>query len=162
MNNKGMSLIEVSISVLVAMFGMSIFTFFVLSSKKHTVQVDNSLVLKQVLTDNLIELKGLLVSDLTPIGSCLYRRYNLDKSFISESLVNVSNTKCPPPAPVQNEIQVAWQTEDTTAINASFSSPFLKLPKYSDTLRKITISAWGVGDNESKKQIHNEIVIFRR
>ncbi|MGZ3827038.1 MAG: type IV pilus modification PilV family protein [Bdellovibrio sp.] len=162
LNSKGMTLIEVLLAVGISIVGVSVFLSFVLLSRKHVVHVDRSITLKEILTDNVIELKGLQVTDLTPMDKCLVRVYKADKSFISESEVSLADGKCPQPSIANDQIYIGWQMEPADSIAATFSSSNLKLPKYSDTLRKVTLQVWGWMDGEGKTQFNNQVVIFKR
>ncbi|MDG0814965.1 type II secretion system protein [Bdellovibrio svalbardensis] len=162
MNSRGMTLIEVMLAIGISVIGVSVFLFFVLSSRKHVTHVDRSIILKEILTDNVIELKGLQIADLTPMGQCLMRVYKADKTFVSESQVSLVSGKCPAPNIVDNQIYIGWQMEPGSTIDATFSSSGLKLPKYSDTLRKVTLQVWGWSDAEGKTQLNSQVVIFKR
>ncbi len=162
MNNRGMTLIEVMLAIGISVIGVSVFLFFVLSSRKNVTHFDPSIVLKEILTDNVIELKGLQITDLTPMGKCLIRIYKGDKTFISESQVDLVDDKCPSPSITNNQIYIGWQMEPASTIEANFSVSNLKLPKYSDTLRKVTLQVWGWNDSEGKTQLNSQVVIFKR
>lgn len=162
LNSRGMTLIEVMLAIGISIVGVTVFLSFVLMSRKHVSHVDRSIILKEILTDNVIELKGLQVSDLTPMDKCFIRIYKADKTFISESEVSLSDGECPEPSLTNNQIYVGWQMEPADTIDATFSSPNLKLPKYSDALRKVTLQVWGWMDGEGKTQFNNQVVIFKR
>ncbi|WP_413570476.1 type II secretion system protein [Bdellovibrio sp. HCB117] len=162
MNSRGMTLIEVLMAIGISVIGVSIFLFFVLTSRKHVTHVDRAIVLKELLTDNVIELKGLQIGDIVPIGKCLMRIYKTDKTFVSESVVDLNSSECPEPSLAANQVFVGWEVLPASSIDASFSSSSLKLPKYSDTLRKVTLKVWGWSDGEGKTILTNQIVIFKR
>ncbi|WP_246845193.1 type II secretion system protein [Bdellovibrio sp. NC01] len=162
LNKRGMTLIEVLLAIGISVVGVSIFLFFVLSSRKHVSHVDRSIILKEVLTDNVIELKGLQIADLAPIGKCFMRTYKADKTFVSETTVDLNSGACPQPDLTQNMIYIGWGMQPASDIDASFSSSSLKLPKYSDTLRKVTMQVWGWSDGEGKTIVNSQIVIFKR
>ncbi|WP_413944113.1 type II secretion system protein J [Bdellovibrio sp. HCB-162] len=161
-NTKGMTLVEVMAALAISMVSVSVFLFLTLSNRNHKSQVDHSTLLKEILTNNVIELKGLQYSDLPPLGRCLYRTYNFQGNFISETLVSGTSEMCGVSNPQENEIQIVWQTTNAGSGDATFSTNSLKLPVYSDYLRKVVLHVRAQNKGAGQSLLHSQMTIFKR
>lgn len=156
MKNAGFTFVEVLIATAISIVGASLFFFFVLNVRTHKSDVDFTLHVKELLTDNVVEAKGTDFASLPTTSQCLVRTYNLQKEFVSETLLN--STPCPTPNLDPAQIQVMWEVSGADSISADFSSSGLKLP--STKVAKITFHAWSYGNNKNLSR--SQIVIFKR
>lgn len=161
-NEKGMSLIEVLAAVAISVISVSVFLYISLSTRTHKSQVDHSTLLKEILTNNVIELKGLQYSDLPPLDACLLRSYNFQGTFLSESQVKGTSELCGIANPSENEIQIIWQTANASDSDASFDSPALKLPTHADYLRKVTLHVRAINKGSGRNILQSQMTIFKR
>ncbi|WP_413291218.1 type II secretion system protein [Bdellovibrio sp. HCB337] len=157
---KGFSLIEVILAAAISIVGATICFFFIQSVRTHKSQVDQTLSVKEVMADNVVEVKGAQNEDLPAPGECLIRTYTNKKVFISESTITAS--PCPSPTLTTTQMQIVWEVAPTTAIVANFSSPSLKLPNYAKMLKQITIHSWSYNDAQKLNLTHGQIVIFKK
>lgn len=157
-----MTLVEVMAAVAISMVSVSVFLFLTLSNRNHKSQVDHSTLLKEILTNNVIELKGLQYADLPALGTCLQRTYNFQGTFLSETRVNGTSEMCGIGNPSENEIQIIWQTMNAGSGDASFSASSLKLPVYSDYLRKVVLHVRAINKGSGQNILHSQMTIFKR
>ncbi|WP_413613170.1 type IV pilus modification PilV family protein [Bdellovibrio sp. HCB-110] len=160
-NTRGMSLVEVMAAIAISMASVSVFLYLTLSNRNHKSQVDHSTLLKEILTNNVIELKGLQYADLPPLGKCLYRTYNFQGTFLTETQVNGTSEMCGIAGPQENEIQIIWQTMNAGSADATFSTSNLKLPVYSDYLRKVVLHVRAINKGNGQN-LHSQMTIFKR
>lgn len=159
-NQRGFTFVEVLITTAISVVGASLFFFFAQQVRTHKSGVDFSLSVKELLADNIIEIKGAEMADMPPSTSCLVRLYTNKKVFISESLVNSST--CPTGSIKKDQFQIMWEIKDTQNVSATFHTPGLKLPERNNPLRQITVHAWSYRDPTKASMDHNQIVIFKR
>lgn len=159
-NKLGFTFVEVLITTAISIVGASLFFFFVQQVRTHKSGVDYSLSVKELLADNIIEIKGAELVNLPDSTKCLVRTYTNKKVFVSEALVNTK--PCPSPTIGKDQVQIMWETKDSKDIAATFSSTGLKLPTNSNPLRQITVHAWSYHDPTKTSMDHNQIVIFKR
>lgn len=159
-NKSGFTFVEVLITTAISVVGASLFFFFAQQVRTHKSGVDYSLSVKELLADNIIEIKGSELINLPSSAQCLVRTYTNKKVFVSENVVATS--PCPTPNINKDQFQIMWEVKDTDDIVASFSSPGLKLPESSNPLRQIIVHAWSYRDPTKTAMDHNQIVIFKR
>lgn len=158
---KGFSIIEILIAIAISFIASLLFLKLVGMNQLFKSEVDQSQFLKELLLYNTIELKSTEVKDLPAPGKCLYRSYNQKGDFISETTFTSTEDDCGQGQPGPLEIQVFWLIEGTSSIAATFSSPSLKFPKYTDSLKKVTLTAKSL-QKGSTKLLWNQVVIFKR
>lgn len=161
-NQYGMTLIEVIVAIAISMISLTVLLQLTLSNRTHKSEVDRSIILKEVLTNNAIELKGRSVTDIPDPGNCLVRTYNYQTEFQSETIQPGNPPLCGLEEPSKDRIQVVWEVEPASSINADFSSASLKLPKYSNTLKKVTLHVRGFSSGAGARLIHNQVTLFKR
>jgi prepilin-type N-terminal cleavage/methylation domain-containing protein len=158
-NKSGFTLVEVLVCMAISIIGASMFFFFVQQVRTHKSGVDYSLSVKELLADNVVEVKGSELVDLPSSTQCLVRTYTNKKVFVSED--RVATNPCPPPTLNKDQFQIMWEVKDTSSIVVNFSSG-LKLPANSNPLRQIIVHAWGYRDPAKSNVDHNQIVIYKR
>lgn len=159
-NKSGFTFVEVLITTAISVVGASLFFFFAQQVRTHKSGVDYSLSVKELIADNIIEIKGSELVNLPSSAQCLVRTYTNKKVFVSENVIAAS--PCPAPNINKDQFQIMWEVKDTDDIVASFSSPGLKLPEKENPLRQIIVHAWSYRDPTKTSMDHNQIVIFKR
>ncbi|MNL06288.1 hypothetical protein D3C87_1269210 [compost metagenome] len=159
-NKSGFTFVEVLITTAISIVGASLFFFFAQQVRTHKSGVDYSLSVKELIADNIIEIKGSELVDLPSSAQCLVRIYTNKKVFVSQNIV--ATNPCPAPSISKDQFQIMWEVKDTNNIAASFNSTGLKLPEGSNPLRQITVHAWSYRDPTKAAMDHNQIVIFKR
>lgn len=159
-NQHGMTLVEALVAAAISIVGASLCFFFIQNVRTHKSGVDGSLMVKEVLADNVVEVKGTTIIDLPEPGQCKRRLYTDKKEFISEETLNT--VPCPTPEIALNQMMIAWEVALPTAINATFSISSMKLPTASTSLKQVTVHSWGHTDPGKSNLSHNQIVIFRK
>ena len=162
LNNSGMTLVEVLVAIGISLISLTVLMQLTLSNRTHKSEVDRSIVLKEILTNNAIELKGRAVTEIPLPGNCIVRTYNYQTEFQNEVTQAGSPPLCGLAEPSKDTIQVVWEVEPASSINADFSSPSLKLPKYSNTLKKVTLHVRGYSSGAGARLIHNQVTLFKR
>lgn len=157
---NGFTFIEVLLTTAISIIGASLLFYFVQNVRTHKSGVDESIVVKELLADNIVEAKGAKSEDLPTLSQCLVRVYTNKKEFVSETMV-ASNT-CPEPSIQKNQIQIMWSICAASSITANFSTTTLKLPSDTMSLKKIVFHAWSYSDPRKEQLTQNQIVIFRR
>ncbi len=156
-----MSLLETLAAIAISVIAVSVLLKLTLSNRVHKSEVERSIVLKEILTNNAIELKGATIDSIPAPGNCLIRTYNIQGEFQSETTQAGPPPACEVSEPETNQIQIVWEVEPTSAISASFSSESLKLPQHSNTLRKVTLHVRGHVSG-CARLIHNQLTLFKR
>lgn len=159
-NKSGFTFVEVLITTAISVVGASLFFFFAQQVRVHKSGVDYSLSVKELLADNIIEIKGSEMTDIPTASQCLIRTYTNKKVFVSETLSNVH--PCPSGSITKDQFQIMWEVKNTSDITASFNNSGLKLPEHTNPLRQITVHAWSYRDPTKTSMDHNQIVIFKR
>jgi hypothetical protein len=159
-NNRGMTLVESLVAAAISIAGASLCFFFIQQVKTHKAGVDHSLLVKEALADNVVEVKGTALEDLPNPGQCKRRLYTDQKDFISEETINAN--PCPNPTLSRNQMMIAWEVAPSSVISANFSVSSLKLPDLSSKLKQVTVHSWGFEDAQKNSLTHNQIVIFRK
>nr|BFD68993.1 hypothetical protein HAGR004_40150 [Bdellovibrio sp. HAGR004] len=162
LNNLGMTLIEVLGAVAISLISLTVLMQLTLSNRTHKSGIDRSIVFKEVLTNNAIELKGASVDDIPLPGNCIVRTYDFQINFKDQSNVSGSPPACGVALPGNNTIQVIWEVEPAASIQADFSSSSLKLPKYSNSLKKVNIYVRGYPNGTGGQLIQNQVTLFKR
>jgi hypothetical protein len=155
-----MTLVESLVAAAISIAGASLCFFFLQHVKTHKSGVDHSLIVKEALADNVVEVKGTAVGDLPAAGQCKRRLYSDRKDFISEETITAN--PCPKPTLESNQMMIAWEVAPSSVIDANFSVSSLKLPSVSTSLKQVTIHSWGYEDAKKVSLSHNQIVIFRK
>lgn len=160
LNKSGFTLIEVLVATAISVIGTSLFFFFAQQVRTHKSGVDYSLSVKELLADNVIEVKGSELVDLPTSTQCLVRTYTNKKVFVSENLV--SYNPCPAPTADKHQFQIMWEVKDTDHVVAEFNTTRLKLPQHSNPLREVIVHAWSFRDPNKTAMDHSQIVIYKR
>lgn len=160
-SNRGMTFIEVLVTAAISVVGASLLFFFVQKVRTHKSGVDGSLIVKEAMADNIVEIKGAALTDLPMPATCLVRTYLNNKDFISEQILNYN---CPSPSVERGKFKVMWEVEPTTAAaeGVTFVPTTLELPSTTNPLRKITVHSWFYRSPAAMTIEHNQIVIFKR
>ncbi len=156
-----MTIMEVLVAIAVSMICVTVYLQMTLSNRTHRSQVDKSIFLKEVLTNNVIEAKTLNITDIPLAGECLIRLYNNLGIFQSENKVSGGGPLCGASTPSQNQIQIVWEVRPSTEIDATFDNPSLKMPQYSNTLKKIILHVRGYS-SQGGLFVQNQITVFKR
>lgn len=161
---SGMTFIEVLVTLAISMISTSAFLFLVMQNRTHKAQIDHSALMKEILTNNVIEARGLNFADLPAADTCVQRDYDVWGAFQSEAKVTSAGTMCGIPEPGLGVIQVVWTSVKATTTDGNFSDPALKIPTYTDSLRKVTlhVRAKNKSDKAGAEVIHRQITIFKR
>jgi prepilin-type N-terminal cleavage/methylation domain-containing protein len=159
-SKSGFTFIEVLVATVISVIGASVFFFFAQQARTHKSGVDYSLSVKELLADNVIEVKGAELVDLPSSTQCLVRTYTNKKLFISETMI--ATNPCPAAMANKDQFQIMWEVKDTNAIVATFNTSGLKLPVHSNPLRQIIVHAWSYRDPNKAAMDHNQIVIYKR
>lgn len=159
-NKSGFTFVEVLITTAISVVGASLFFFFAQQVRTHKSGVDYSLSVKELMADNVIEIKGAEMANLPTSSQCLVRTYTNKKVFVSENIVNSST--CPTSSISKDQFQIMWEIKDTDDIDVDFSTTGLKLPESTNPLRQIIVHAWSYRDPTKSSMDHNQIVIFKR
>ena len=160
LNNYGFTFVEVLITTAISVVGASLFFFFAQQVRTHKSGVDYSLSVKELLADNVIEIKGAELVNLPTSAQCLIRTYTNKKVFVSESIV--ATRPCPASTINKDQFQIMWEVKDTDDIEVDFSTSGLKLPENSNPMRQIIVHAWSYRDPTKTSMDHSQIVIFKR
>jgi hypothetical protein len=160
-SNRGMTFIEVLVTAAISIVGASLLFFFVQKVRTHKSGVDGSLIVKEAMADNIVEIKGASLADLPEPATCLVRTYQNNKTFVSEQLLNYT---CSSVSVERGKFKVMWEVESTTAAaeGITFQPTTLELPTTTDPLRKITVHSWFYRSPAAITVDHNQIVIFKR
>lgn len=159
-NQHGMTIIEALVAAAISIIGASLCFFFIQNVRTHKSGVDGSLMVKEVLADNVVEVKGTAIIDLPDPGQCKRRIYTDKKEFVSEETLNT--VPCPTPDIAINQMMIAWEVALPSAINANFNISTMKLPTASTSLKQVTVHSWGHTDPNRNNLSHDQIVIFRK
>lgn len=162
LSNQGMTLIEVLAALAISIVSVTVLMQLTLSNRTHKSDVDRSIVFKEVLTNNAIELKGASVDDIPDPGNCIVRTYDFQINFKDEIKVSGPPPACGVALPGNSTIQVVWEVEPAANIQADFSSSGLKLPKYSNSLKKVNIYVRGYPNGTGGQLIQNQVTLFKR
>jgi prepilin-type N-terminal cleavage/methylation domain len=160
LQQRGFTFIEVLITTAISVVGASLFFFFAQQVRMHKSDVDYSLGVKELLADNIVEIKGAKMTDIPTASQCLIRTYTNKKVFVSETLSSTS--PCPASTIAKNQFQIMWEVKNTQGITATFSNSGLQLPTDSNPLREIIVHAWFFKNPTATSMDHNQIVIFKR
>ena len=152
--------VEVLITTAISVVGASLFFFFAQQVRTHKSGVDFSLSVKELLADNVIEVKGSELVNLPTSAQCLVRTYTNKKLFVSENIVTTN--PCPAPTIGKDQFQIMWEVKDTDDILVTFDTTGLKLPTNSNPLRQVIVHAWSYRDPNKTSMDHNQIVIYKR
>ena len=160
-SNRGMTFIEVLVTAAISIIGASLLFFFVQKVRTHKSGVDGSLIVKEAMADNIVEIKGANMADLPEPATCLVRTYLNNKDFVSEQMLNYT---CPSVSVERGKFKVMWEVEATTAAaeGVTFEPATLELPTTTNPLRKITVHSWFYRSPAALTVDHNQIVIFKR
>lgn len=159
-NKAGFTFVEVLVTTAVSIVGASLFFFFAQQVRTHKSGVDYSLSVKELLADNIIEIKGAEMANIPTASQCLIRTYTNKKVFVSETLSNTN--PCPTASISKDQFQIMWEVKNTSDVAATFNTAGLKLPVHTNPLRQITVHAWSYRDPTKSSMDHNQIVIFKR
>lgn len=161
-NPRGMTLIEILAAITISMICLTVLLQLTLNNRTHKTEIDRSMIFKDVLTNNAIEIKGSSSESLPSSGTCLIRTYNFAAEFQQEVTATTVANLCGAPEPARDAIQVIWQIEGSDTIDATFSSPNLKMPRYSNTLKKVTLHVRGFSSGASARLIHDQVSLFKK
>ncbi|AHI06523.1 hypothetical protein BDW_10115 [Bdellovibrio bacteriovorus W] len=160
-SQRGMTLIEIMIALAISVATVSVFLTMAFRNRTHKTDVDFSVLLKEVLTNNIIEVKGRGLTELPQAETCLVRVYNLRGDFISENPVSGSGDICSAAAPAKDQIQVIWKSVIAVTSDAEFQGQ-LELPTQSDTLRKVTLTVRALSRGTQDRELQHQMTVFKR
>lgn len=156
-----MTLIEVMIALAISIATVSVFLSLAFRNRTHKTDVDFSVLLKEVLTNNIIEVKGRSLPELPETERCLVRLYNLRGNFISENSTAGDGDFCGISPPEKDQIQIVWKSVVAVASDAVFHGQ-LELPTQSDTLRKVTITVRALSRGTQDRELLHQMTVFKR
>ena len=159
-NQTGLSLIEVLVAIGIAAISVGAFTQFAIMTEKSRSDVDRQRMVKETLLNNLIEIKGLPITSLPPVGNCRIRKYNPLGDFDSEAVVADISDLCGVTV-TRGHYYVLTRVQNSSSIAATFSLPAsMKLPQYSNLIYQVSLkSIWKGPDDQNFKE---EVSIFKR
>lgn len=163
MNSSGMTIVEALAAIVICTICLTAFLQLFLSGRTHRSEIDRSVALKELLSENVIELKSRPITEVPAAGKCLVRTYSLRHEFLKESVVDAGpDGPCKTDDLDPEQIEVVWWVRPSTAVEATFSSPALKLPTLSEGLKMVTLSARGYAGGGRGNQIINRVTVFKR
>jgi prepilin-type N-terminal cleavage/methylation domain-containing protein len=146
--HRGLSLVEVLVSMAIAAITIGSFTQYAILTAGSRTDVERQKRVKEILLDNLIEIKGNPISGLPPQGHCRIRKYDSLGIFISEVIANDVTLYCGLGAIPANFYFVFAKVLPASSINAVFSVPAsMKLPSYSSLIYQVNIQSFHKGNN---------------
>lgn len=161
-NERGGFLLEVL--GLVAIIGIMLFFVIdqisVWSSKRSKSNVVHNLT--DVMIRNVIEIKTRPIEKMPVTGQCLYRQYDLQGKFLSESNGPIVDGKCNLVVS-PSRIIVHWKIPKYKELTIQYSpADFLKLPKYSEALVRVDVEG-RFTDSKGRSDLKPySITLFRR
>ncbi|WII71983.1 prepilin-type N-terminal cleavage/methylation domain-containing protein [Bdellovibrio sp. 22V] len=161
-NRKGMTLVEVLVALSISMVTVGVFLYLALGNRTHKSQQDHSNLLKELLLNNVIELKGMPYTALPPAETCIIRTYDYLGNFQTETQSVSSDDYCDVASPGNGEIQVLWKIKNAANSDVSFSISGMKLPTHANFLKKVTLHARTLTKSSTPTPLHNHITIFKR
>lgn len=162
-NQSGMTLVEVLASITISLICTAAFLQLSLSNQQHRTEIDRTIALKELLTNNVIEMKSRPVASVPAAGQCLFRLYDLQARFVSEKTEPAQgNGTCKADTLAQDRIQVTWQVQAPKPSDADFSNPSLKLPQFSQAMKKVTLFVRGYARSGGGALITNQVTLFKR
>lgn len=160
-SQRGMTLIEIMIALAISVATVSVFLTLAFRNRTHKTDVDFSVLLKEVLTNNIIEVKGRGLTELPAVETCLVRLYNLRGDFISETSTTGAGDICDASVPEKNQVQIIWRSVVAVTSDAVFQGQ-LELPTQSDTLRKVTITVRAISRGTQDRELRHQMTVFKR
>lgn len=156
----GASIIEVMIlsTLLLIVFtqGMQVFS----TATNLVFHIDSVSTLRQSIMETSADLNTKNSADLPVIGKCWVRKYSLKGEFVSTSEVDNDTGECVTGNPDDTKIKVLVKSTPVDPTEVTFNpAQFLKLPVYSNTVRKIEIIGM-LPDNSTNKGKY-QIVLFK-
>lgn len=162
-DRRGMTLIETIITLAISLMSLAAFLYLALGNRAHKSSVDHGTLLKEILTNNVIEVRAIMLRDLPPTSQCLVRTYNHLGTFRDERRVSGSADElCGVPFPDVGTIQVVWGSQPVTSSEAVVDSSLLQVPADEALLRKVTVSVRAQNRGENERQVQRNMVVFKR
>lgn len=161
MNSRGLTIVEVLISIAIFFTVTGIYFTFAGLNSTNKANVEKNLASKDVLLQNLIEIKGNPIETLPTAGKCRIRTYKMDGSFINENIVTGSGSTCGVSNVEAGKIYLLASFLPATSINANFTEPAtMKLPSYSSQILQVDIKV--MNKDANGRLLSEEVSIFKR
>jgi hypothetical protein len=94
MNSRGLTIVEVLISMAIFFTVTGVYFTFSGLNSSNKANIEKKLASKDVMLQNLIEIKGNPIETLPTAGKCRIRTYKMDGSFVSENIVSGNSNHC--------------------------------------------------------------------
>lgn len=163
LNSKGMTFIEVMLSLGLFVLSVTSYLSLYMAFQKSKSEANQSQIEKEILLQNILEIKGNKLSDLPEKNSCVTRIYSRDKKLVSEVKVPMLQNNCSKVTPSEGNIVIVWEVLGADKIDIEFTpSEGLKLPKYVDSLRQFNLTALSQVTGASTVIDETALSIFKR
>lgn len=163
LNNKGLTFIEVMLSLGLFVLSVTSYLSLYMAFQKSKAEANQSQVEKEILLQNVLEIKGNKLKDLPGRNSCVTRIYSRDKKMVSESKLPMTKNGCEKLEPSGGNIVIVWEVLGSDKIDIVFTpSEGLKLPKYIDSLRQFNLIALSQVSSGSPLIDETALSIFKR
>lgn len=163
LNQKGLTFIEVMLSLGLFVLSVTSYLSLYMAFQKSKSESNQSQIEKEILLQNVLEIKGNKLSDLPGKNSCVTRVYSRDKKMVSEVMVPKSQSNCTKLKPPEGNIVIIWEVLGADKIDIVFTpAEGLKLPKYIDSLRQFNLIALSQVSSGSANIDETALSIFKR
>jgi len=161
LNKNGFSLIEAviagalaAIACLVVVQLLSVQTTMTAFQKKKD-------ILRVVIEENAYEAETRSISQVPEIGKCLVRTYDIQGKWLTDTTVNATDPSCQTVVPTAKGAQIFWISSASDSINVTFNpANFLKLPKYTNLVRKVRILGGLRTENSETAEV--SLTVYKR
>lgn len=159
---RGMTLIEVMIAIAISMVSISAFLYWALNNRVHKSKIDHGALLKEVLTSNVIEVRGRAFQDLPGLNQCLVRTYDFWGKFQSErSVAGSARDLCGVEWPDRDAIQIVW-TSQSVAADEITASNGLRIQTSGDLLRRMTVYVRARNRGDIGERVEKNMTVYKR
>lgn len=142
MSRHGLTIVEAVSAMAVFMITTGLYFHFTRMNSTSKANIEKRLSTKEVMLQNLIEIKGNPIGALPPSGSCRIRTYKMDGRFEVESIVANVTTDCGVTSFDEGKIYLLAKVQPATSITATFNpAATMKLPQYSNQIYQIDLRA---------------------
>lgn len=161
MNSRGLTIVEVLISMAIFFTVTGVYFTFSGLNSSNKANIEKKLASKDVMLQNLIEIKGNPIETLPTAGKCRIRTYKMDGSFVSENIVSGNSNHCGLSNIEHGRIYLLASFLPATVINATFSqASTMKLPSFSSQLLQVDIKV--LNKDVNGRLLSEEISFFKR
>ncbi|GEM_PF-2619616 len=163
LNSKGLTFIEVMLSLGLFVLSVTSYLSLYMAFQKSKSESNQSQIEKEILLQNVLEIKGNKLSDLPGKNSCVTRIYSRDKKMVSEVKLPKPQSGCAKSSPSEGNIVIIWEVLGSDKIDIVFTpTDGLKLPKYIDSLRQFNLIALSRVSGGSAVIDETALSIFKR